>query len=312
MLNANLPKRFVIGQEVTRALQMGSPLVALESAVITHGLPRPLNLELARDVQNTVRAERATPATIGILNGQIVIGLNDDGLDRLANAERVRKISRRDFGIALTRMESGGTTVAGTLIAARAAGIRVFATGGIGGVHRHSSHDVSTDLIELSRSPLIVVCSGAKAVLDLAATREVLETLGVPVVGYQTDEFPAFYSRHSGLAVDTRIETPQEVADIARVQWESGVDSAVLVVVPPPDGSALSHEQVERVVGQAMQEAQTQEIRGAAVTPFLLSRVAMLTGGNSLEANLSLLRNNAKIAAQIAVAYYGPGGMGIV
>lgn len=312
MLIANLPQRFVIGQEVTRALQMGAPLVALESAVITHGLPRPQNLELARDVQTAVRSERATPATIGVLNGQVVIGLNDDGLDRLANAERVRKISRRDFGIALTRMESGGTTVAGTLIAARAAGLRIFATGGIGGVHRNSSHDVSTDLFELSRSPLIVVCSGAKAVLDLAATREVLETLGVPVVGYQTEEFPAFYSRHSGLAVDARVETPQEVADIARMQWESGVDSAVLVVVPPPDGSALSHEQVERVVGQAMQEAQTQQIRGAAVTPFLLSRVAMLTGGNSLEANLSLLRNNAKIAAQIAVAYSGPGGMRVV
>lgn len=308
----NLPSRYVIGREVTLALQMGSPLVALESAVITHGLPHPQNVELARDVQSAVRNERATPATIGVLDGQVVIGLNDEGIDRLANSAHVRKISRRDFGIALARKESGGTTVSGTLIAARTAGIRVFATGGIGGVHRNSPYDISADLFELSRSPLIVVSSGAKAVLDLAATREMLETLGVPVIGYQTDEFPAFYSRHSGLPVDARADTPQEIAEIARLHWGSGIDSALLVVVPPPDESALSSEQVERAVGQALEEAQAQGIHGPAVTPFLLSRVGMLTGGGSLEANLGLLRNNARIAAQIAVAYHGPARMGVV
>jgi pseudouridine-5'-phosphate glycosidase len=218
-------------------------------------------------------------------------------------AEPLHKISRRDFATAIARGESGGTTVAGTLIAAHAAGIRVFATGGIGGVHRDAPFDVSTDLQELSRTPVMVVCAGAKSILDLAATLEVLETLGVPVIGYQTDEFPAFYARTSGLPVSVRADNPKEVADIANAHWNLGLTSAVLVVAPPPADVALSESEMETAVDQALAEAQAQNIRGQAVTPFLLGRVSELTGKASLRANLALLLNNAQIAAQISKAF---------
>ena len=276
------------------------PVVALESAVITHGLPRPQNYTLANNLENEVRANNAIPATIAIMDGKIRIGLDQASLERLANDLDAHKVSKRDFAAVLASGASGGTTVAGTLVAARSVGIRVFATGGIGGVHRKAPFDVSADLPELSRSPLVVVCAGAKAILDLPATLEYLETMGVLVIGYRTDEFPAFYSRESGLAVNASADSPSEVANIARVHWELGLESALLVVVPPPAEVALPRSEVEKVIGIALAEAQANNIHGPAVTPFLLGKVSELTGGASLQANLALLRNNAVLAAQIA------------
>jgi pseudouridine-5'-phosphate glycosidase len=283
-----------------RARFSGAPVVALESTVITHGLPRPENLQLARELEAQVRSVGAVPATIGVLDGVIHIGLTDEELEHLAYADGTRKISRRDFGIAIAKRESGGTTVAGTLIAAHTAGLQVFATGGIGGVHRQAPFDVSADLPELARTPMVVVCAGAKAILDIPATLEYLETVGVPVVGYQTDEFPAFYSVSSGHKVGARADTPEEVAAIAKAQWGLGIESAILVVVPPPAEVAIPAEDVEGAIQQALRDAEAQHITGSAMTPFLLPRVSELTGGASLRANLGLLRNNAHVAAEIA------------
>jgi pseudouridine-5'-phosphate glycosidase len=298
----DLPQAYKLSPEIAHTRLLGLPLVALESAVITHGLPHPENLNLARDVENEIRQNGATPATIAVINGRICVGLNQADLESLAVFQPVRKISRRDFGIAIARQETGGTTVAGTLIAAHTAGLRVFATGGIGGVHRNAPHDISADLPELARSPLIVVCAGAKAILDLPATLEYLETVGVPVVGYQSDEFPAFYSRSCGLGVTVRADTPAEVAAIAQEHWRLGLEGAILVAAPPPPEAALPREAVEANIQVALDEAHCQGITGAAVTPFLLQRVSELSHGASLRTNLALLRNNARIAAQISVA----------
>jgi len=295
-----IPETFFLSPEIIKAQQLNQPIVALESAVITHGLPRPYNLELACDLEAIIRGENVTPATVGLIDGRIHVGLSQAELQRLASEPKTRKISRRDFGIAIAAKECGGTTVAGTLIAARTAGLHVFATGGIGGVHRNSTFDISADLEELSRSPLVVVCAGAKAILDLPATLEVLETRGVPVIGYQTDEFPAFYSLSSGLPVTARADTPAQVASIARAQWETGILAAVLVVIPPPAEFAIPADEVEESIRQALAEAEQKKIHGAAVTPFLLGRVSELSGGVSLKANLALLKNNARLASQIA------------
>jgi len=292
----------IFSNSIVQALQVGAPIVALESAVITHGLPRPVNLELARELEAVVRANGANPATVALLDGKIHVGLEEEELERLANLETVRKISLRDFGIALAGGLSGGTTVAATLFAADQVGIRVFATGGIGGVHRGAPFDVSNDLTQLGKSQVLVVCAGAKAILDLPATREVLETQGVPVIGYQTDDFPAFYTRESGLPVDMRVETPVEAAQIALKAWEAGIKSAVLLVVPPPEEDAMPADVMESAIQVALSEAEQKGIHGAATTPFLLGKVSQLTGGESLRANLSLLRNNARVAALVAAA----------
>ena len=297
-----LPNAFDLSKVVITSQKIGAPIVALESAVITHGLPRPTNHELARDVEADVRAEGAQPATVALLDGRIKVGLEPEQLERLANLDNTRKISPRDFGIALANGLSGGTTVAATLHVAHQAGIQVFATGGIGGVHRGSTFDVSADLPQLGKTPLVVVCAGAKSILDLPATREVLETQGVPVIGYQTDDFPAFYTRSSGLPVDYRVDTPEEVAALATESWNAGIHSAVLLVVPPPADTALPEAQMEEAVLAAIAEAEELGIHGAATTPFLLQRVSEITKGDSLVANLALLRNNAKVAAQVAVA----------
>jgi pseudouridine-5'-phosphate glycosidase len=298
----NIPSSFVLIPEVAQALALNLPLVALETTVITHGLPSPQNLQLGRDMEKEVRSHSAVPATIAILDGKVHVGLEDAQLERLASGKTpVRKISRRDFGIAIARREDGGTTVAGTITAAQRVGIRVMATGGIGGVHRNAPFDVSSDLPALGVTPIVVVCSGAKAILDLPATLETLETLGVPVVGYQTDELPAFYSRSSGLPVTVSAASPGEIAAIARAQWEMGVFSAVLVVNPPPEEVALPNEEVEQAIQAALHEAEQKQIHGAAVTPFLLQRVSEISGGASLKANLALLLSNARLAARIAV-----------
>lgn len=307
-----LPKTITFSRPVADALRKGLPVLAFESAVITHGLPRPHNLELACSVEAEALSAGVIPATIAVMNKRVHIGLDEHELQQLAAPPEAdqpvaRKISRRDFGIALATGAAGGTTVAGTLIAARMAGIRVFATGGIGGVHRNAPFDVSADLPELARSSLVVVCAGAKAILDLPATLEYLETSGVPVIGFGTSEFPAFYSRESGLPVDACANSAEEVAEIARAQWGMGLAGAILVVVPPPIEAALPASQVESSIQKALEEARAQNIRGASVTPFLLARVSELSHGSSMEANLALLRNNARVGAQIARALAGPG-----
>jgi pseudouridine-5'-phosphate glycosidase len=295
-----LPPHFVLLPDAGRALQFNNPVIALESTVVTHGLPRPQNLELARDMERIVRENGATPATIAVLDGEIHIGLTETELERLANVENVRKISRRDFGSAILKKDSGGTTVAGTMFAAHKAGIKVFATGGIGGVHDVETLDISTDLQTLADTPMIVVCAGAKAILNLPATLEYLETMAVPVIGYGTDEFPAFYSRHSGLAVSLRLDTPQEVVLFAKTHWDLGMRTAVLVCQPLSPEDEILQEKIAGAIHLAREDASTKGIHGQQLTPFLLARLSELTGGESLKANLALLKNNAKLAARIA------------
>ena len=285
---------------VASALQARIPVVALESTVITHGLPHPQNLQLARQMEQVIRENGATPATIAVLDGRIRVGLTDEELERLANAGSVRKISLRDFATAILKKECGGTTVAGTMFAAHQTGIRLFATGGIGGVHEIETLDISTDLQALANTPMVVVCAGAKAILDLPATLEYLETMAVPVIGYQTDEFPAFYSRHSGLPVSARLDSVEEVVVFARNHWDIGMKSALLVCQPLPVEDELPLQVVEGTIQQARNEAHEQGVHGQMLTPFLLSRMAELTGGASLKANLKLLVNNARLAARIA------------
>ncbi len=278
-------------------------MVALESTVITHGLPRPQNLQLARDMERTVRENGATPVTIAFLDGKVHIGLTDIELERLANEDHVRKISRRDFATAIVKKECGGTTVAGTMFAAQRAGIIVFATGGIGGVHEVETLDISTDLQALAETPMIVVCAGAKAILDLPATLEYLETMAVPVIGYGTDEFPAFYSRQSGLPVSARLDSPHQIVEFAKAHWEIGMKSAVLVCQPLSPEEELPREEVDGAIQQARREAHEQGIHGQQLTPFLLGRLTELTDGATLKANLALLLNNARLAAQIAIEF---------
>jgi pseudouridine-5'-phosphate glycosidase len=296
MKNPNL----TISPEIARALNFGTPVVALESTVITHGLPQPQNLELARDMEQQVRDNDAIPATVALLDGEIRIGLSDEELIRFSESESTLKVSLRDFATAIVKKKNGGTTVAGTMFAAQLAGIKVFATGGIGGVHKESAFDISTDLRALAEIPMIVVCAGAKAILDLPATLEYLETMGVPVIGYQTDEFPAFYSRESGLNVSARLDSPEEVAAFAQAHWKLGMRSAMLVTNPVPETESISKSEMEPMILKASAEAIEQGIHGQALTPFLLSRISELSEGKSLRTNLALLLNNARLAALIA------------
>ena len=295
-------QNFILSSQILSALQANRPAVALESTVITHGLPRPQNLELARAMEQIVRENGATPATIALLDGQVHVGLTDAELERLANLDNVRKVSRRDFATAILKKECGGTTVAGTMFAAHNAGIRVFATGGIGGVHDVATLDISTDLQALADTPMIVVCAGAKAILDLPATLEYLETMAVPVVGYGTDEFPAFYSRKSGLPVSVRLDSSQDVVAFAKAHWDLGMPSAVLVCQPLSPEEEIPQEKISGAIQQARRAAHDQGVHGQPLTPFLLARLSELTSGESLKANLALLKNNARLGAQIAVA----------
>lgn len=308
-----LPNYYVIQPEISRALDLGMPVVALESAVITHGLPYPENMTLAEDMEDEIRRQSAVPATIAVIEGKIRVGLTASNVLTLAeSSSKLRKLSSRDIGAAVAQGASGGTTVAGTMAVANQAGIRVFATGGIGGVHhditrsRRGSIDISADLIMLSNTPMVVVCAGAKAILDLAATLEYLETACVPVIGYQTDDFPAFYTRKSSLKTSARADSAEQVARLARAHWALGLPSAVLVTVPPPEAYAMKQEDVENAVRSALAEAQEEGIRGQAVTPFLLERVNRLTHGASMAANLALLLNNARVAGEIARALAAP------
>jgi pseudouridine-5'-phosphate glycosidase len=292
---------------VEAALSEKRAVVALESTLITHGLPYPANVETALAMEDAVRDTGATPATIAILKGQITVGLSAGQVEMLGQAENVRKCSRRDLPLATALGEDGATTVAGTMIVAHMAGIRVFATGGIGGVHRGHPFDVSADLIELGRTPVAVVCSGAKSILDLPLTLEVLETQGVPVIGMGTDTLPAFYSRSSGLAIDACIETPEQAARIITAAHQLGSEHGMLFVVPVPELHEMPSESAEAAITQATAEAETQGIHGKAVTPYVLARVAELTAGESRSANTALLINNARMAGKIAIALAATG-----
>jgi pseudouridine-5'-phosphate glycosidase len=291
-----------ITPEVADAIHNRRPVVALESTVIAHGLPRPQNLQTAHRLQEIVRAAGAVPATIGIIDGKLTVGVSDDQISLLADGSNIRKISTRDISLAVAQGWNGATTVASTIWIAHRAGIKVFATGGIGGVHRGSLPDISADLPELARTPIVVVCSGAKIVLDLPATREWLETHAVTVVGYQCDELPAFYCQRSGLPVDARANSEDDVANIFRAQSALGLGSALLVTVPVPAKSEVPPEELQVVLTTALEDAEWKGIAGSALTPFLLGQMAERSEGATLRANIALLENNARVAAQIAGA----------
>jgi pseudouridine-5'-phosphate glycosidase len=291
-----------IAARVKQAIATNAPVVALESALITHGFAPPANLDIASRMEAVMRAEGALPATVAVLDGDARVGLSDAELGALACDRAARKVSLRDLPLVTSQGANGGTTVAATMYLAHRAGIRVFATGGIGGVHRRHPEDVSADLVALASIPIVVVCAGAKAILDLPRTLEYLETHGVPVIGYGTDEFPAFYSRRSGLGVDARVETPEEVAQVARARTELGLSTALLVCVPVPEADELPSAEAKVAIARAVEEAEAADVSGKEVTPFLLARLVELTGGRARHANEALLLNNARVAARIARA----------
>lgn len=294
----------VNNEEVRAALENGKPVVALESTIITHGMPYPQNARTARDVEADIRGEGAVPATIAVLDGKIHVGLDDADLERLAQASDVMKCSRADLAIAVSSGRAGSTTVAATMMAAHAAGIKVFATGGIGGVHKGAaeSFDISADLDELSRTPVLVVAAGAKALLDIPKTLEVLETRGVPVIAFGTDDLPAFWSRQSGLKAPYRMDSPAAIADLMATRARFGGHGGVLVANPVPQDSEIPKEDMARTIDQALETADKQGVKGKDVTPFVLSTIFDLTEGRSLVTNIALVRNNARLAAKIAVA----------
>jgi len=298
--------KLILAPEVQAAFANGQPVVALESTVISHGLPYPHNREIALQLEATVRAGGAVPATIAVIQGQVHVGLTNEQIEHFATAKDVLKLSRRDIGYAVAAGRDGATTVAATMAIAELAGIQVFATGGIGGVHRgaRDTWDVSADLGELGKSSVLVVCAGAKSILDLSATLEVLETYGVPVVGYTTEELPAFYSAHSGLQLGRRVDDPAQAAAAWAAHRVYGGGSGMVLAVPPPVEKALDPQFVEAAIGRAIAQAEAAGIRGAAVTPFLLSAMARETEGESIATNTALLNNNAQVAAQVAVALF--------
>jgi pseudouridine-5'-phosphate glycosidase len=290
--------------EVAAALTAGRPVVALESTIITHGMPYPQNLDMARGVEQLIRAQGATPATIAVMDGQLMIGLEDEQLETLAQRSDAAKLSRADMAICMAQGGTGATTVAATMIAARLAGIEVFATGGIGGVHRGAelSFDVSADLQELAQTPVTVVAAGAKAILDIPKTLEMLETLGVPVIAYGQDSLPAFWSATSALAAPQRLDTPAEIAAAHRMRGALGLPGGQLIANPVPLADEIPHAEIAPIIEQALSEAEAQGITAKSVTPFLLSRIFELTDGRSLTTNIALVRNNARLASEIACA----------
>ncbi|MGG4454554.1 pseudouridine-5'-phosphate glycosidase [Brevibacillus porteri] len=291
-------------EEVRHALDHQLPIVALETTIISHGMPYPQNVEMANDVEQIIRNHGAVPATIGFMDGQIKIGLSASELEEFATNKNVAKVSRRDIPYILASKKIGAATVSGTMIGAELAGIRMFATGGIGGVHREGevTWDVSADLTELAETNVAVVCAGCKSILDIGRTLEYLETLGVPVVGYQTPEFPAFYSRQSGFDVSVSMDTPEEAAAMLDAKWQLGLKGGAVIANPILEADAIPYDEIEAIILQAMHDAKNQGITGKQVTPFMLANVKERTGGKSLEANIALVKNNAKLAAQIAVA----------
>ena len=300
-----------LSPEIADALARGVPVVALESTIITHGMPFPRNVETARAVETDIREAGAIPATIAVLDGLIHVGLTDDELDRLGGSPDARKLSRADLAHCLVRRETGATTVAATMIAARLAGIAVFATGGIGGVHRgaETSFDISADLSELAQTPVTVVAAGAKAILDIPKTLEVLETLGVPVIAVGQDEMPAFWARSSGLAAPLRLDTAEEIASAHLMRAALRLSGGQLIANPIPEADEIPLREIAPMIEAALAEAEARGIAAKAVTPFLLSRIFELTRGRSLAANVALVRNNARLGARIACEIVGQGGM---
>ena len=293
--------------EVAAALNEGRAVVALESTIISHGMPYPENVESARTCERIIREEGATPATIAIIGGVIRVGLVDEELEHMGRSSGVRKVSRRDLPMVLASGEDGATTVASTMIGASLAGVRVFATGGIGGVHRgaQQTFDISADLMELASTPLAVVCAGAKSILDIGLTLEVLETHGVPVIGYGTDAFPAFYVRDSGFPVDERADDVRDIARVMRLKWSLGLSGGIVVANPIPKEHEMDPALISHSIEEAIQTAEARGVRGKEITPFILARLNEVTEGRSLSANKQLVYNNARVAARLAVAYAG-------
>ena len=302
----NMNKYLDIKPEVAEALAAGKPVVALESTIISHGMPYPQNVETALQVKQIIRDNGAVPATIAVIGGRLKAGLTADEIEYFGKkGQAITKASRRDLAVLCARGMDGATTVTTTMIIAHMAGIKVFATGGIGGVHRgaETTMDISADLEELGQTPVMVVCAGAKSILDLGLTLEYLETKGVPVIGFGTEELPAFYTRQSGFGVDYRVDTPEELAKIFKASHEMGLKSGMLVTNPIPEEFAMPKSVIDAAIDQAIAECNANGIHGKETTPFLLARVAELTGGDSLASNIRLVFNNAKIAAQTAVEY---------
>ena len=301
----NLNKFLDISPEVQQALDEGKPVVALESTIISHGMPYPQNKETALKVEQIIRDNGAIPATIAVIGGRLRVGLSPEEIDYLGKkGHDVTKASRRDLAVLCSRGMDGATTVTTTMIIAHMAGIEVFATGGIGGVHRgaETTMDISADLEELANTPVLVICAGAKSILDLGLTLEFLETRGVPVLGYQTEELPAFYTRHSGFSVDYRVDTPEELAQIFHTKREMGLKGGVLVGNPIPEEYSMDKATIDAAIDQAIAEAEEQGIHGKETTPFLLAKVSELTGGDSLDSNIQLVFNNVALGAKTAVA----------
>ena len=302
----NLNKYLDVNPEVAAALAEGKPVVALESTIISHGMPYPQNVQTALNVERIIRENGAVPATIAVIGGRLKAGLSAEEIEYFGKKGlAITKASRRDLAVLCARGEDGATTVTTTMIIAHMAGIKIFATGGIGGVHRgaETTMDISADLEELGQTPVMVVCAGAKSILDLGLTLEYLETKGVPVIGFGTEELPAFYTRQSGFSVDYRVDTPEELAKIFKTQNDLGFRGGMLVTNPIPEQFAMPLDTINAAIEQALRECNEQGIHGKETTPFLLARVAELTGGNSLASNIELVYNNAKVAAQTAAAY---------
>lgn len=299
-----LEKYVVINPEVAEALSAGKPVVALESTIISHGMPYPKNVETALAAEQVVRDNGAIPATIAIIKGKLKVGLTLEEIEYLGKTEGVIKTSRRDIPFIIAKKLDGATTVASTMIIADLAGIRVFATGGIGGVHRGApeSFDISADLQELAHTNVAVVCAGAKSILDIGLTLEYLETQGVPVIGYGTDELPAFYTSRSGFAVDYRVDSPEETAEALKAKWDLGLEGGVVIANPIPAEYEMDPEVINGAIAAAVKESEEKGIKGKESTPFLLAKVKELTGGASLDSNIQLVYNNVKVGAQIAVA----------
>jgi pseudouridine-5'-phosphate glycosidase len=293
-----------VSDEVQSALNDDKPVVALESTIISHGMPYPQNYETAKQVENTVRENGAVPATIAILNGTIKIGLGEDDLQILSNSRDILKASRRDIPVIVSEKLDAATTVSATMICAALAGLKIFATGGIGGVHRdgNSSFDISADLTELAQTNIAVVSAGVKSILDIGLTLEYLETLGVPVIGYGTDEFPAFYTRQSGFKVNYKLDTPEQIGRMIKTKWELGLNGGVIVANPIPEEFSMDKSKIDNAIEEALKNADKKGIKGKDVTPFLLGEIKNITGGSSLDSNIKLVLNNAKLAAQISAS----------
>lgn len=290
-------------EEVVQAQETNQPIVALESTIIAHGMPYPDNITTAIEVEKIVREYGAVPATIAVMDGKIKIGLSEEELQLLATNDQIAKVSRRDLPYVVSSKKHGATTVAATMICAKLAGIELFVTGGIGGVHRQAetTMDISADLQELAHTSVAVVCAGAKSILDLGRTLEYLETHGVPVIGVKTDDFPAFYARSSGFPVDYRLDTPEEIARLIQTKWELGLQGGLVIANPVPVADSLEEKMMEKIIAEALDLAKEQKITGKSVTPFLLDQVKKLTGGDSLRTNIALVKHNARVGAEIAV-----------